>query len=497
LFSVAAHATRELKSFCAGRVRRAGFISFGLLILMAAIFFSGQALAGQLRLNWQDASSDEEGFKIERKSGRGKYRVVALTGADVTAYVDAGLKGATTYCYRVRAYKEATHSDPSNPACGKTHPDLTIHITGSGAGAVISVPGGIDCGVTCAAGYPEGTLVTLVPIPFPGSSFAGWKGRRRGGGDCKDAMVTMNTNKTCTAVFKLDPMTQLLAATSASTSARNTSSAAAAAIDGAAGDAAQGLPSSIGVFRPGTGEWFLDTNGRGVMDACRAIACLGPLGKKGDVPVAGSWTVDKTFVGVFDPKAASWSLDLNGNGVLDGCEARACRHTYGAPGDLPVVGDWTGEGKTKIGVFRPALGEWHLDIDGDGDFEGCDADACVRVFGAPGDLPVTGDWNGDGKTKIGVFRPALGEWLLDLDGDGQDEGKSCAGECIAFGAAGDLPVVGDWDGNGVDKIGVFRPSTGEWFLDLNGDGKWNGCKVDLCLGPFGRPGDLPVVGKWM
>jgi hypothetical protein len=70
-------------------------------------------------------------------------------------------------------------------------------------------------------------------------------------------------------------------------------------------------------------------------------------------------------------------------------------------------------------------------------------------------------------------------------------------KCIEqFGGNGDFPVVGDWSGTGEVRIGVFRPSTGEWFLDMNGNGKFDGCAVDACPGPFGQPGDLPVVGKW-
>jgi hypothetical protein len=50
--------------------------------------------------------------------------------------------------------------------------------------------------------------------------------------------------------------------------------------------------------------------------------------------------------------------------------------------------------------------------------------------------------------------------------------------------------------HGKAKIGVFRPDTGQWFLDMNGNGKLDDCTVDACLGPFGQEGDLPVVGKW-
>jgi hypothetical protein len=454
------------------------------LLLLGSIFAAPlKTDAAQLRLSWVDVSSNEDGFKIERQSGKTKYRQIATTGPNVTSYLDSTLQAGTGYCYRVRAYNLAGNSTYSNPACGKTGYDLSVNKTGNGTGRVIGSVAGIDCGTTCRASYPGGTVVTLIPIPSIGSSFTGWSGSK----DCKDGTVMMTASKTCTALFAVNPVSHLAAATVSS----NTGSALRAA-----GPATQGWPSSIGVFRPGTGEWFLDRNGSGVLDLCHTDTCAGPLGKEGDIPVAGSWTgTQATFLGIFEPGRATWHLDLNGNGILDGCEANACRYIYGEPGDLPVTGDWTGEGRTKIGVFRPATGEWHFDINGDGDLAGCNLNSCSRFFGGSGDLPVVGDWTGTGKTKIGVFRPGTGEWLLDFSGEG--DGKSCARQCLSFGAEGDLPVVGDWDGSGVDKIGVFRPGTGEWFLDLNGNGRWDGCGVDLCRGPFGRPGDLPVTGKWM
>jgi len=109
---------------------------------------------------------------------------------------------------------------------------------------------------------------------------------------------------------------------------------------------------------------------------------------------------------------------------------------------------------------------------------------------------VVGDWTGTGFSRIGVYRPSDGRWYLDRNGDGQWSGCSvdiCLGP---FGLPGDQPVVGDWTGTGVVRIGVYRPGDGRWYLDLSGDGAWNGCSVDGCFGPFGMPGDIPVVGKW-
>jgi hypothetical protein len=497
LLFVASHDARELQIFYDSSVRRVSLFAIGLMAVMAAaILLHGQAGAAQLQLRWQDGSSDEDGFQIERKSGRGKFKLLATTGPDVTFYLDTNLKSVTIYCYRVRAYNSAGNSQYSNPACGKTQADLSISKTGSGTGTVLSIPPGIDCGAACTASYAVGSIVGLVAIPDAGSVLKGWRGKK----DCRDGTVTMNTNRSCTAVFVIDPAAPLPVATVASinkpTVLDNATRAGRSGADGQAVPPSNGWPSFIGVFRPSTGEWFLDKNGTGSLDSCRMDTCVGSLGKEGDIPVTGSWMgTQAPFLGVFDPGSATWYLDLDGNGVLDGCEANACRYIYGEPGDLPVVGDWTGEGRTKIGVFRPATGEWHFDIKGAGDLAGCNLDSCSRFFGGSGDLPVVGDWTGEGKTKIGVFRLGTGEWLLDFSGAG--DGKSCAGQCLSFGAEGDLPVVGDWDGAGADKIGVFRPGTGQWFLDLNGNGQWDGCSVDLCRGPFGQPGDLPVVGKWM
>jgi serine-aspartate repeat-containing protein C/D/E len=77
----------------------------------------------------------------------------------------------------------------------------------------------------------------------------------------------------------------------------------------------------------------------------------------------------------------------------------------------------------------------------------------VNVFGTPGAIPVYGDFVGDGTTQMGVFID--GEWFIDANGDGKwDDGDLYA----KLGNPGDMPVVGDWDGDGKDDIGVFGPA---------------------------------------
>ncbi len=103
--------------------------------------------------------------------------------------------------------------------------------------------------------------------------------------------------------------------------------------------------------------------------------------------------------------------------------------------------------------------------------------------------PVVGDWNGDGKTKIGVY--SGGFWFLDYDGDyawnpaGQDKQ-------VGWGWEGVEIVTGDWNGDGRTKIGVVN--LGFWFLDYDGNYVWDGGTTDRIAG-WG-PGWTPVPGRW-
>jgi hypothetical protein len=76
--------------------------------------------SSQINLTWQDNSSDETGFKIERKTGYGSYSQIATVGAGVTSYSSVYLSAGTTYYYRVRAYNAAGNSDYSNEASAAT-----------------------------------------------------------------------------------------------------------------------------------------------------------------------------------------------------------------------------------------------------------------------------------------------------------------------------------------------------------------------------------------
>lgn len=64
----------------------------------------------QINLSWTDHSTNETGFKIERKIGTGTFAVVGTTAKDITTFSDSGLTSSTTYTYRVVAFNEVGSS---------------------------------------------------------------------------------------------------------------------------------------------------------------------------------------------------------------------------------------------------------------------------------------------------------------------------------------------------------------------------------------------------
>ena len=173
-----------------------------------------------------------------------------------------------------------------------------------------------------------------------------------------------------------------------------------------------------------------------------------------------------------------WFIDSQRTGAWDPRDRMMPQ--FGIPGDIPVTGDWDGSGVIRAGVFRG--GEWLLDWNNNGRWDSGDRQF---NFGAPGDLPVTGDWNHNGVTKVGVFRN--GVWILDWNGE-QRYGPGA--RQFNFGAPGDIPVTGDWNGSGATHIGVFRRGT--WYLD-NGDFQLDSHDQ---YASFGLPDDQPVTGDW-
>jgi hypothetical protein len=153
-------------------------------------------------------------------------------------------------------------------------------------------------------------------------------------------------------------------------------------------------------------------------------------------------------VGVYRPSTGEWFIVRSGSGGL--------LLGWGAPtlGDVPAPADFDGDGRTDIAVYRRSNGQWFVLRSGDGGLT-------QLSWGAPAlqDVPVPADYDGDGRADVAVYRRTNGEWFILRSGDG---GLTRLG----WGAPTlqDVPVPADYDGDGRADIAVYRQITGEWFI---------------------------------
>ena len=169
-------------------------------------------------------------------------------------------------------------------------------------------------------------------------------------------------------------------------------------------------------------------------------------------------------------------------------------------GDIPVPGDYDGDGNTDLAVFRPSNGGWYVEA------------PAHLVWRPPGDIPVPGDYDGDGNTDIAVCRPSNGDWYINGNADrpwggpvtspspatttatatptspstgpATAAGSSTASSTVQWGLAGH-PRPRRLRRRRHHRIAVFRPSNGAWFI--------NGAAH---AAPRGQPGDIPVPGDY-
>lgn len=224
--------------------------------------------------------------------------------------------------------------------------------------------------------------------------------------------------------------------------------------------------STPGLFRPSDGTAYLrNSNTTGPADIQFAY------GTANDLPVVGDWNGDGVdTLGIFR-NGVFYLRNSNSTGPADIAVA------FGTTGDLPIAGDWDGDGIDTIGIVR-----------GNTVFlSNSNSSGIVDIsfaYGTPTDQIFAGDWNGDGIDTIGAFRPSNGfVFLRNTNSTGFADLE------FFYGIAGDKPIAGDWNGDGIDTIGIVRGN--EWFLrNTNTTGP-----ADINF-VYGTQTDIPIVGDW-
>ena len=196
--------------------------------------------------------------------------------------------------------------------------------------------------------------------------------------------------------------------------------------------------------------------------------------------------------------------------------------------DALVPGDYDGDGKADPAVYRKATGVWYI-------LKSSTGQVHIEQFGGPPfDIPVPADYDGDGKDDLAIYRYSVGDWWINQSTDGvvvynffipeddfvafaiadhTGDGKAdpafvlnpnppllTGGETnhewfvlrsedqsyysFPFGLSGDVPAMGDYDGDGRTDTAVFRQSNGKWYLQQSTAG-YNEIN-------FGTDNDFPV-----
>jgi hypothetical protein len=228
----------------------------------------------------------------------------------------------------------------------------------------------------------------------------------------------------------------------------------------------------LAVFRPSTGEWWVRS-----LSPIDTRAYDLEWGTAGDVPVKGDFDGDgKLDLAVFRPSTGIWWIRYSSTGY-----AASLSVQWGAAGDVPMPADFDGDARTDLVVFRPSSGDWFVLTSSSG---------YTRSFsvnwGTAGDIPVRGDFDRDGKPDLVVFRPSTGVWWIRYSSTAYTTWSS-----MQWGTQGDVPVAGDYDGDRRTDLAVFRPSSGDWFVRTSSSNYASAFSIQ-----WGTVGDIPIRGDF-
>jgi ligand-binding sensor domain-containing protein len=191
------------------------------------------------------------------------------------------------------------------------------------------------------------------------------------------------------------------------------------------------------VQRDATGTWLITLSTTGATEPHS-------LGEGSDLPAWGDYDGDgRTDLAVYRAAEGLWLLRLSGTGAQ-------LEQRFGAVGE-PVAADYDGDGRCDLAVWDSANATWHVQQSSDGNLQS-------SAFGSAGDVAVPADYDGDGRADLAVFTPATALWRIQQSRDGTTREQ-------AFGAAKDAPLAADFDGDGRADLGVWRAAEAALYLN--------------------------------
>jgi thermitase len=186
---------------------------------------------------------------------------------------------------------------------------------------------------------------------------------------------------------------------------------------------------------------------------------------------------------VWRPSNGTWYILTSSN---DFNESERVSIQHGLPGDIPLIGDFDGDKKIDLVVWRPSNGMWYF-RNSSTNF----SQVTSIQWGLNGDIPLTGDFDGDGLQDLVIYRPSAGMFYTLLSGGGYNRDQALLGSRSTFrqvrlGGHANDPLVGDFNGNGVDEYVSIWQLIRFWTIKDADDRQ-------VSSEPWGMPGDTPLA----
>ena len=225
---------------------------------------------------------------------------------------------------------------------------------------------------------------------------------------------------------------------------------------------------------------------------------------------SGGQSADSAEVFFIIPRPVTRPNDIDGDGRADVMIWRPTNGTYywltsstgyyapaagskpwGAQsqGDVPFTGDIDGDGAADLIIWRAASGTWFWLTSSSGYSYAAQGTKQWGSQGA-GDVPMLGDIDGDRKVDLIVWRASTGTffWLTSSSNYNYNaQGSRNWGNQ----GLGDKPFLADFDGDGRSDLTVWRANTGVWFWLTSSSGY--SAQGQAQWGSAGA-GDVPMVG---
>jgi hypothetical protein len=236
---------------------------------------------------------------------------------------------------------------------------------------------------------------------------------------------------------------------------------------------------TIGVYKDG--NWYLkNSNSAGPQDIF-AFWLPGPS-PQSNVPVVGDWNGDGVdTLGVFDRFNGIFILSDSNTSPTSNYEV-----IFGNPGDFPLHGRWTNNPTLNdgIGVYRDSNGIIYLKNQLTNGF-----DDFFLIMGNPGDVGIAGDWNFNGVDTIGVYRPLNQTWYLS-----NTNGNGITFSDISFEwLSSNRIIAGDWNADGIMTVG-YLTNTGVFSLHNSLSSGTTPPDTNFAFGPTDG---YPIAGRWI